>query len=337
MTENATKTPAELEQEFYSKPYYMSYSGLNKLLYSPKLFYNHYILQQKEEQTESYLIDGKVIHCLLLNDGSFDENFILLPSTLPTGNSRLVVDKVYSQVDKTNPGLLSDHSQIIIDILKEINLHQSLKTDEQRIAKIVTEENVSYYSFLLSKGTRDIIDSETLQRCNEAVDVLKADSKVCELLGIYRSEMENIDALNEIELRAESKDLNTPINLKGILDSVLINHDTKTLYINDLKTTSKTISDFKETIEFYNYSMQAAIYNKLVRSEYNYIIGQDWTVKFHFIVVDKYQQVYCFEVSDQTMAEWDTLLLQYLNEADWHLKNRKFSLPYKFALNQVIL
>ena len=39
-----TKTPAELEQEFYSKPLYLSYSGLNKLLFSPKLYYKHYIL-----------------------------------------------------------------------------------------------------------------------------------------------------------------------------------------------------------------------------------------------------------------------------------------------------
>ncbi len=337
MTETTKKTPAELEQEFYSKPLYISYSALNKLLFSPQLYYKHYVLQQREEQIDSYLIDGKVIHSLLLNDGSFDENFILLPSSLPTGNSRLVIDRVFSQVDKTNPGLLTDHSQSIINILKEINLHQSLKTDEQRVAKIVTEETISYYSFLLAKGSRDIIDSETLQRCNEVVDVLKANSKVCDLLGLYRSEMENIDVINETEFRAESKDLNTPINLKGIVDSILINHDTKTIYINDLKTTGKTISDFEETIQFYKYSVQAAIYNRLVRFEYNYIIEKDWTVKFHFIVVDKYQQVYCFEVSDETMVKWDAELITYLNEAAWHLKNKNFVLPYKFATSQIIL
>ena len=56
------KTPQELEKEFYSKPLYLSYSGLNKLLFSPKLYYKHYVLQQREEKLESYLIDGKVIH-----------------------------------------------------------------------------------------------------------------------------------------------------------------------------------------------------------------------------------------------------------------------------------
>jgi hypothetical protein len=337
MTETTKKTPAELEQEFYSKPLYISYSALNKLLFSPQLYYKHYVLQQREEQIESYLIDGKVIHCLLLNDGSFDENFILLPSTLPTGNSRLVIDKVFSQVDKTNPGLLSDHSQLIIDILKEINLHQSLKTDEQRVAKIVTEENISYYSFLLSRGNKDMIDSETLQRCNEAVDILKADPKVCQLLGIYRSEMENIDMINEIEFKGEADELNSPLGLKGIIDSIQVNHDEKVIYINDLKTTGKTISDFPETIEFYNYSIQAAIYNRLVKFAKKGIVSSDWKIVFHFIVIDKYQQVYCFQVSDDTMKLWDELLEEKLKEAYWHYKNHNYKLPFKFATSNVIL
>lgn len=337
MTETTKKTPAELEQEFYSKPLYLSYSGLNKLLYSPQLYYKHYVLQQREEQLESYLIDGKVIHCLLLNDGSFDENFILLPSTLPTGNSRLVIDKVFSQVDKSNPGLLSDHSNIIVDILKEINLHQSLKTDEQRVAKIVTEENISYYSFLLSRGNKDMIDSETLQRCNEAVDILKADPQVCKLLGIYRSEMENIDILNEIELKEKDINLDLPLGLKGIVDSIQINHYEKLIYINDLKTTGKTISDFPETIQFYNYSIQAAIYKRLVMHYKKDLIDSGYKVVFNFIVIDKYQQVYCFKVSDGTMYAWDNLLLEKMHEAVWHYKHRNYKLPYKFATSQVIL
>jgi len=329
-----TKTPAELEQEFYAKPFNISYSGLNKLLYSPKMFYNHYILKQREDRTDSHLIDGKVIHGLLLNDGSFEENFILLPSTLPTGNSRTVVDKVYSQAE--DPGTLADYGTQILDILKEINLHQSLKTDDQRLSKIITEETVSYFEFLKSKGNRDLIDSETLQRCNEAVTLLKADSKVCELLGLYRSEMENIDMFNEIELSSDAIGIEN-IGLKGVADSIQINHDKKIIYINDLKTTGKTITDFPETVNFYNYSIQAAIYTRLVKEVYKHIITPEWTVVFNFIVIDKYNQVYCFKVSDTTLEMWDFELSDRLVELYWHYKNNNYSLPYNFATSQVIL
>lgn len=328
-------TPAELEREFYSKPFSISYSGLNKLLYSPKMFYSHYILKQREDRTDMHLIDGKVIHCLLLNDGSFDENFILLPSTLPTGNSRLVVDKVYSQ-NAEDTSSLADYKTTILEILKEINLHQSLKTDDQRLSKIITEETISYFEFLKSKGSRDLIDSETLKRCNEAVELLRADKKVCELLGLYRTEMENIDMFNEIELSSNVVGIEK-IGLKGIADSIQINHDKKVIYINDLKTTGKTITDFPETVLFYNYNMQAAIYHRLVKEVYKHIITSDWSIIFNFIVIDKYNQVYCFEVSPETLQIWDDQLGDKLVEAYWHYKNNNYTLPYNFATSQVIL
>lgn len=329
-------TQGDLEKQFYSKPFYLSYSGLNKLLYSPNLFYKHYILQQREEKLDSYLIDGKVIHNLLLEDGSFDKSFILLPSNLPTGNTRLVIDKVYNRA-KEAPSLLSNYTTEILNILTDINLHQSLKTDEQRLAKIITEETIIYFEFLKLKGKKDLIDSETLQRCNEAVGVLKANNTVCDLLGTYQSQMENISLFNEIELSATAIELGTPLSLKGVLDNIKIDKDAQIIYVNDLKTTGKTISDFEETIEFYNYKLQAAIYMKLVKFVYKEILTEEWKVIFNFIVIDKYNQVYPFEVSSITIATWDTELIQRLNEAAWHYNNNKYSLPYKFATSQVIL
>jgi hypothetical protein len=334
------KTIKELEDEFYSKLLFLSYSGLNKLLWSPQLYYKHYVLQQKEEKLDSYLIDGKVIHNLLLDDGSFDKNFILLPSTLPTGNSRLVVDKVF-EVHKNGGAadisILAQYPQDILEILKNINLHQSLKTDEQRLAKIITEENSSYFEFLKLKGSKDLIDSETLQRCNEAVDVLKNNSKITELLGTYRSEMENTKIYNELELSLDKSILLRAFGLKGIVDNIKVDYDNKIVYINDLKTTGKTISDFKETVEFYNYDLQAAIYHRLVKEKLKDIIGTDWKIIFHFIVVDKYQQVYSFEVSPETMESWLVKLENKLDEAEWHYKNKKYNLPFAFETSQILL
>jgi|688.fasta_scaffold142222_4 hypothetical protein len=338
------KSPQELEKEFYSKPLYLSYSGLNKLLFSPRLYYRHYILQQREEKLDSYLIDGKVIHNLLLDDGSFDKNFILLPSTLPTGNSRLVIDRLHKLLlnqklfdEKEGIQLLNHYTIEILEILKQINLHQSLKTDEQRLAKIITEENISYFEFLKLKGSKDLIDNETLQRCNEAVDALKNNSIVTELLGTYRSEMENTKIYNELELSLDSSILLRPFGLKGVVDNIKVDYDAKTVYINDLKTTGKTISDFKETIEYYNYNLQAAIYHMLVKEKLKDIINADWNIVFNFVVIDKYMQVYAFEVSKVTMMFWLDVLNKKLDEAEWHYKNNKYNLPFEFETSRVVL
>ena len=109
------------------------------------------------------------------------------------------------------------------------------------------------------------------------------------------------------------------------------------IYINDLKTTGKTISDFKETIDYFNYWAQAAIYYRLVMDKFHEIVKDDWKVKFNFVVIDKYQQVYAFEVSEETMQTWQLKLEGNLNEAEWHYKNKDYSLPYQFATGRVIL
>jgi hypothetical protein len=334
MEEVVEKSPAELMQEFYAKKFYLSYSGLSKIMYSPSLFYRHYILQQREEKLDSYLIDGKVIHCLLLDDGSFDKQFMLMPASLPGDNTRKVVDKIYDIV-KEAPGILANYTVEIVSVLKEINLHQSLKTDAQRIEKIVTEESKSYFEFLKIKGNKTLLDSETMQRCNDAVTAVRNNSTCSNLLALVRHEMENIEVFNEVELFSDVEGF--PFGAKGILDNVKVDYDAKTIHVNDLKTTGKTIVDFKETVEYFNYWAQAALYMRLVREAFKDLLTEEWTILFHFIVVDKYNQVYPFQVSPTTMLEWQARLDHRLNEFKWHYTEKKYELPYQFATSQVTL
>ena len=335
-------TEQEFLDEFYSKTLYMSYSSLNKLIYSPSLFYRHYVLQQREDKVESYLIDGKVIHSLLLDNQSFDEQFILMPATLPTTSTRQVIDKIY-ELAEDKKDTLNEHDKEILQVLKDINLHQSLTDDKKdvnetgdvkRLKKILTDDACSYWKFLKVKGDKELIDSETLQRCSEAVKFIRQDSKACELLGLFTNEMQNVDIHNEKLFFAETV---KSFGLKGVVDNIKIDHDNKKIYINDLKTTGKTISDFEETVSFYNYWAQAAIYYRLVAYNFHEILKEDWEIVFHFIVIDKYQQVYCFEVSTQTLNLWQEQLEEKLNEAEWHYKTMNYSLPFKFANQKVIL
>jgi len=338
MTEQ--KTVQELEDEFYSKPFSLSYSGLSKMMYSPMLYYKHYVLQEREEKIESYLIDGKVIHCLLLDNGSFDDQFMMLPSSLPTGNSRLVIDTLHKLLvnqklfdEKEGIQLLNHYSIEIVEILKQINLHQALKTDEQRLAKIITEETTTYFEFLKAKGNKTLLDDETLKRCKEAVDILRSNVHVSYLLGLHANDFNNVEVHNEKEFRCSTRFC----DLHGIIDNIHIDHDNRNITINDLKTSGKTLSDFKETIEFYNYWVQAAIYWTLVQDNFKDLISKGYTVQFHFIVIDKYNQVYAFPVSMSTMINWCVELHVKLEHAMWYYNNKNYSSPYEFARRLVTL
>jgi hypothetical protein len=111
----------------------------------------------------------------------------------------------------------------------------------------------------------------------------------------------------------------------------------KTVTINDLKTSNKSLNDFSESVDYWNYWMQAAMYKKLAKIFLKYVIDDTWVITFNFIVIDKYNQTYAFRVMDATMHEWTQKLDKQLQEARWHYENRDYTLPYKFLSGEVLL
>jgi hypothetical protein len=216
--------------------------------------------------------------------------------------------------------------------LKEINLHQSLKTDEQRVEKMITDQTVSYFDFLKQKGSKDVIDTEMYNRCLESVQILRQNPEIVKVLDLYGETGATVYSEHPIQIDLPGY----PFGLKGILDNIVVNENDKTIVINDLKTTGKTVAEFAETVEYYNYWLQAAIYKKLVSVKF--AIDSSWKVEFNFIVIDKYKQTYVVPVSDETMNKWYlTGLSNALVKAKYHYDKRDFSLPYDMIVTKVVL
>jgi len=82
--------------------------------------------------------------------------------------------------------------------------------------------------------------------------------------------------------------------------------------------------------------MQASIYTMLVLKNIPDGI-QGYKINFNFIVVDTYNQVYNFEVSEQTMQTWGSQLMEVIKACKYHLEEMNFDLPYEFINNKVVL
>lgn len=330
-----------LEEAFFEKPFLMSYSGLNKLLFSAESFYRHYVLNQREDSTNQSMIEGSLLHCLLLQPEKFDEEYVLthedLPSPAQQGLLKHLFDYYKADLDIKDPVSpprehLTEYDIEILDYLREINLYQSLKNDAGRLAKIHTEKNEAYWEHLKKAEGRTVIDHDVFNHINNAVEKIKSNPTVMECLGFFADSMNGLEAHSELDLAKIDTDYQ--FGLRGIIDNLVFDPGKKEIRINDLKSTSKNLSSFRESIEYYKYWIQASIYRKLVthvygsKSEY-----ADWNMVYRFIVVDKYCQTGVIKVSNETLDEWEEQTDQLLEQADYHFKNKDFKLPYEFLIN----
>jgi hypothetical protein len=327
-------------ERFYQKKFYFSYSGLNKLLYSPALFYNHYVLNQREDSTDPHLVGGRVLHCLLFEPDNYDDYFISLPGKLPSDNPRKIIDNIFRTHlgYENNSLLLEDYSQDILTQLLTANLYQSLKTDQQRLEKILTEENKEYFEFLKNSLDKSIVDEPTLNGCKAQVAILKSNKDIRALLQLDKSEEDtHIETYNELHIRVDHDKL--PFGFHGILDNVVVDNEAKMIFINDLKTTGKSIQDFPEAVEYYKYWIQAVIYTILASDKFlkDKPDAAEWKVQVTFIVIDKYNLVYPFQVSAETMSQWKSDFKNVLQIAKWHYTQKKYDLPFDLAVGNIKL
>jgi hypothetical protein len=332
------------EQAFYNTPFKFSFSSLSRLLEAPSIFYKEYVIGEREIKSERYLVMGSLIHCLLLDPDAKDQKFILSPTDLPGGEGKNVIDRIfelYTQLPEDEKAFttLENFAPEIITILKEINLHQRLTDDGKRIAKIIDEKNINYFEFLKRKGSRELIDPDMLNEALLAVEVIKADPALVSLLAIGQESSDTFAIYNEIELAMDLPSY--PFGLKGIIDNMVIDAIAKTIVINDFKTSSKILLYFPESVENYKYWLQAAIYYRLVKNYLGVhninIEDGTWKIEINFVVIDKYNQVYPFKVSEKSLTEWQQKTDDVLNQALYHYQNRSYKLPYAFATGSVTL
>ena len=324
----------EMEEKFYANTNFaFSYSSLNKLLYSPSLFYKDYILWDREIRTDKHLVEGKLVHCLVFEPENIDKKFNVVPGKAPSDNVRKVLKDMSLRTEVEKLSEVDDF--IILDSLKEMNLYQSLKADEARIAKVKTLDNEPYWEFL-SNSAVDVIDQDTLLNCTAKAAVIKANEEVMSLFKNQPTDfdLDPIQSYAEQYLKTDLKDY--PFKLHGYVDYFTVNAETKTVTICDLKTSGKTVDKFAESVDFYNYWLQAAIYSKMV---YEFLGDNkdDYKIMFKFIVIDKYNQVYVYDVSDLSMENYAESLEGVLNRAAHHYNNKDYSLPYDLLVNKVKL
>ena len=325
------------EDSYFSQRHTLSYSGLSKLSSCPSEFYKRYILQERELDTNRNQIEGKLIHCLLLNPEEFDNMFVITPAKLPSPAMVQIVNEVYRLCKVSYDDILQEptvYRTEFLDKFVEKALHQSLKNDDGRMAKVADEKVVAYWNYLLIAEDRSIIDDEQLATGQAVVEKITANTPFMQILGYYSGFEMRMDRHNEFMMQTLLDD--RMFDVRGILDNLVVDHTNKEIRINDIKKTGKDIVSFSKNIDHFRYDLQAAMYYLLVERTFGKTYP-GYKIVFRFMVIDNFLQIVPVRVKDTTMALWKQNLQTAFDEVEWHFKKRRFDLPYSVAVNNEIL
>jgi len=282
-------------------------------------------------------MEGSLIHCLLLKPEDFENQFVISVQDLPSDNPRSVLHTIFNHYKELKREgdtreNLEEFAEAILDVLKDVNLYQSLKTDGQRIEKMINSKHIAYWEYLKKAEGRTVIDQDIYDFCKAVVEKITSTVSVMDVMGYFSDSFSQLEKYNEIELT--KLDPESPFGLRGFIDNLVIDNINKEIRVNDLKKTSKTISQFPDSIEYYNYWIQAAMYKKLVEHVYtSQPKYAGYKITFRFLVVDPFMQIAPIRVSDETLSKWEEETDKLLDEAKYHFETKNFELPYKFIVN----
>ncbi len=320
---------------------YLSYSSLVKLCKSPRQFYKEYILEEREILENKYFKQGGLFHLFILEPENFDEKFIVLPDKLPSDSVQQVIRNVWEKykVDVSNKGgvVLDDMTPEILDYLREINLYQSYKTDQQRIDKIASLEGNQYFNAMRDADAlgKVIVDMGLVEAAKEKARIMLENLDVIQLLY---SDTPEIDIRKEIELEMDLE--KRSFGLKGIIDLLRIDYKEETIHIVDFKSTSKSLDDWKNNfmVSEYMYWLQMIVYKELIYSLVPKDSKRAWKLKVWFPVIDKDNRAYVFPVSVDTLQIAEQQTASIFDIAEYHISQNNYcDLPYKYEKGLVEL
>lgn len=318
---------SEKEFNYFARKPVLSFSSISMLLDSPLQFYKHYILKEREDINSQAMIEGSLIHLLILENDSIWDNYVILPDNAPKDNKLLILNLILESYE----GTVEDFSfepfrKVILEEMLKLGYYSHLIKDDDRFKKVADDSSLAWMQASIASRSKQIIDRKTYEKCVELATLVKEDPEMRILLGLDLISNEKLGVYQEYDL---TLDTNHQFNLRGILDNLIIDVDAKSIKITDIKTTINSIKDFKESIEKYKYWLQAVIYIKLLNS-FDFITS-DWKIECRFLVICKKDGTYySFLVSEETISLWQEQAKTVFEMVDYHFVTRNFKLPYEF-------
>lgn len=226
---------------------------------------------------------GSVVDTLVTgSDEEFNERFVVEDLPKISDSMMEIVTLLHSRYGE----IIMDFGNIDDDILSaagvECNYYANPKYEATRI-KNIKNDCREYYNKLCSANGKTIITAETLVDAKNCVNALNAAPATKYYFNLPSNP--NIEQLYQLKFKGEFDGM--PV--RCMADLIIVDHNTKTVYPCDLKTSSKPEYMFYKSFVQWRYDIQAQLYWYIIRSVMDKDeVFKDYTLaNYRFIVVNK--------------------------------------------------
>ena len=293
-----------MEMENYRNLPGINQSILKKILTSPLEFKKAKEKQESAVQsTEEHFLFGTLVDLMLTSTKQeFDDKYVVIPDETKCSDAvKAIIDEVSLRCP-TETGL-EQCRNTILDFCNQNNYQANWK-DDTRVDKII-KEGSEYFELLKSIADKTPVVQSEYSKAVNCVAALKADPYTKPYVDkkFYTNQkIAGVQILDKVIISFT----HSGVLIKGELDRVIVNPNTKEITPIDFKTTSKSINGFKYEFWKYRYDFQAAVYYKgiLESPQFKEYFDQGYKLNnFLYIVVEKdlTNVPVCFEISQEVL------------------------------------
>lgn len=295
--------------------------------------YNSYVKSPDTYKLESDVLKlGNAIDCKLTNAAEYDNKYIVMENKIDVPDKiKLACIKgidFLSHMDISKMTFNAILKEVLIPCARDSDYRSNIKNEDVYIASLI-KDNIESYFYLLyrSKGKEILSYSESMMinlKCKEISDTFP---------HIFNNTNPNINVLFQHMFVGKIDG----IDIKILPDIVVINKETKQVYIYDLKTMEDSVVKFKYSYKRFLYNIQEVVYSYILQQN----LPEGYTLnKFKFLVASTTDTL-----KPQMFSGSPELLLatlegsdnhnyksvrQAIKELDYHIKNKLFDVDLPF-------
>lgn len=288
----------------------------------------------KSFKVEGDSIDfGSYVDCVKFTPEEVEERFYFESIEKPTGQIQELADYIFYNKDP----MLDLNIEDMCLIADELGLFGSIKDHSKRISKFNTLEYWNYLAALKASDGKIILSTAIKDEAIDAIEILNNHAKSRDIF--YMSG--NKEAINQLQLIGTV----LGIEVKAMLDRVIIDHEAKTVTGYDLKCTEMRQIMFPYQFRKMRYYLQASLYNALLLLFTKQTYPEYTIEPFKFLVwsrSDKYPFVW--KVSDSMLVngwfgftdergKYNKGIKQLLREYKYYKDNDSFNIELEFIEN----